>query len=385
MNNFLQDDDFIFWRLTGDSDLETYWNRFIRENPALRPDFDRAIRLFADLRLNKSGLTDAETESLFQRIKASVAHRKRGHTLRLFVRYAAAACVALAVGFFVWRSIDSTRGSKDDLLANRLIVGENLQAEDIRLITDGSMAVFGKDVIVQVDESGTTTVREAGSERATVLETEAAKMNTLIVPYGKRSQLVLSDGTRVWLNSGSVLEFPAAFTGKSRIVNLVGEMYIEVAHDAAKPFLVQTDGFRVQVRGTKFNVSAYRDADVHSVVLVEGEVSVKNASHTETLKPNDMLTCGQNGWDKKVVDVSEYLSWKNGYIMLDHTPMNEVLRRLERYYNLSFNIGDDVSLASKTCNGKIYLSDNLDEVMEIFAFLSGTKYSRNGKTIYIKY
>jgi ferric-dicitrate binding protein FerR (iron transport regulator) len=212
-------------------------------------------------------------------------------------------------------------------------------------------------------------------------------MNKLVVPYGKRSQLALSDGTSLWINSGSALEFPAVFSdGEPRSINLMGEIYIEVAADESRPFYVNTKDFQVKVYGTKFNVSAYHDADASSVVLVNGSVSVRNPAGNETfLSPNDKLTCLPERWDKQQVDVAEYISWKDGYMLLNRSPIVSVLKRMERYYNLSFNIADSLRLETITCTGKLYLSESLDEVMSAVSFLSSTTYSRKDGTIRIEY
>ncbi|MDR1407973.1 MAG: FecR domain-containing protein [Tannerella sp.] len=383
-SDFLADDRFALWRLTGDRELETFWNDFLKTRPELKGEFEKAAGLFAGLHLDSEPLSDIETEHLRQRIRATVGQGRRHRPARRLVAYAAAACLALAAGLSLHHYYNGTKGARADLPPHT-IVGENLEAKDIYLITDDTTA-FEKNVFVQVNESGQTIVHEANGGKTTILETGNAKMNKLVVPYGKRSQLTLPDGTEVWLNSGTVLEFPVAFTGETREIHLSGEMYIEVAEARNKPFVVHTDGFRVQVYGTKFNISAYSDDDAQSIVLVEGNVSVKADSDSEMfMTPHDMLTYSHSRWDRKHVDVTAYLSWKDSYIMLDHTPVDEVLRLLKRYYNLSFNVHDDVSFAARTCTGKIYLSDNLDDVMETIALLSSTRYMRNEKTIYLQY
>jgi ferric-dicitrate binding protein FerR (iron transport regulator) len=380
--DFLNDEKFLLWRLTRDSELEAYWHGFVSANPAVKEEFEKAISKFSRLRLNKIRPDAGDTEHLLQRIKATLSLRTRRHAVQVFVRYVAAACIIFMAALYIYNNVYK---SKDQPDSTYTIVCENLEAEDIHLIINRETKTFAKDVQISIDEDGKTTIHEADNESAIVVKTEKTAKQTLVVPYGKRSQLELSDGTKVWLNSGSVLEFPATFTGKFREVRLVGEIYLEVAEDIRKPFLVHTDDFDVQVYGTKFDISAYRDAGMHRVVLVEGKVSVKSASRDETfLRPNDMLTCTQDEWNTSVVDVTEYLSWKNGYILLDDTPMEEMLRQLERYYNLSFRVSDDVDLAGKTCSGKIILVENTYEVMETVALLMSAKYERDGKTIFIK-
>jgi ferric-dicitrate binding protein FerR (iron transport regulator) len=387
IKDFLNDDKFILWRLTGDGELESYWKGFLVENPASKVEFESAIKVFSALRLKKTVLNDTEYERLLRRIKATLSRMQRQRRVHLLVRYAAAACIALIAGFAAWHYYINGARKANEVQADisGIIVGENLEDKDIVLITGEASISFDKDVTVQLDESGKAIVREASSTKATVFETAKTQMNTLVVPYGKRSRIELSDGTLIWLNSGSVLEFPAAFSANTRQVKLIGEMYIEVARDDDKPFTVSTSGFDVQVLGTKFNISAYHDAETQSVVLIEGKVSVKSASRGETaLNPSDMLVARDDRWDTQRVDVDEYTSWKNGYLVLNRTPIAELLHRLERYYNLSFNVQENVKFGSKTVSGKIVLSENIDEVMKTLALLTSTKYTREGKTIYIR-
>jgi ferric-dicitrate binding protein FerR (iron transport regulator) len=382
--DFLNDDKlFILWRLTRDSELEAYWNKFVSDNPAIKDEFEKAVAKFSSLHLNKIQPDADDVERLLQRINDSVSRRKRQRTRRFFVRCAAAACITLMAGLYIYYY---ARGDREETMPDRTIVCENLEAEDIRLITNRETKTFAKDVVISVDKNGKTTIRETGNESTVVVEAKKTEMGMLVVPYGKRSQLELSDGTKVWLNSGSVLEFPAVFTGRSREIRLNGEIYVEAAKDEQRPFIVHVGDFDVRVYGTKFNISAYGDTGIYRVTLVEGKVGVKSVSHGETLlHPNDMLTCGQDEWKTSTVDVAEHISWKDGYLLLDDTPMEEVLQRLERYYNLSFRTGDDVRLAAKTCTGKIILSVNPDEVMETVALLVSAKYERDEKTIRISH
>ncbi|GHU55253.1 anti-sigma factor [Bacteroidia bacterium] len=383
--NFLLDNRFILWRLTGDKDMEAYWDAYLKNHPDSKDEFDNAICDFSRLKLNNSSLTDSEFLRLKERIYASTSGmhvKKRSLVLRLFP-YAAAACITLIIGFslYIYNNLVS---DKNELITKNIIIGEDLDEKDILLITDNETTYFSKDVHMQVDKSGKATIQEAEGSESNVREVEKSIMNKMVVPYGKRSKLVLSDGTKVWLNSGSVLEFPSVFTEKTRSVNLIGEMYVEVSKDSKRQFVVHTLDFQVKVYGTKFNVTSYSGNEPQSVVLVEGSVSVKTAQKEEArLAPNDMLVYQNNHIDKKKVDVTEFISWKDGYILLDHTPVDVVLKRMERFYNLSFDIQSDVNLSSKTCTGKIFLSDNLDDVMATISLLSSTKYERKDKMIYI--
>lgn len=380
--HFLQNHDFISWQLTGDPYMESYWEEYIEIHPEQKDAFEKAIQEFSRIQLNKETLSETEQINLLKRIHTSSSETRRKKRLSLIARYSTAACIALIAGISIFYYIQAGAGDFN-LLAHDLIVGENLDNEEIQLITDSETSSFSRDVQVQINEEGAVLIKEEGVGLKE-MEVNTSTMTKLVVPYGKRSQLTLSDGSKIWINSGSVLEFPTTFTGNTRTVNLVGEMYAEVAKDSQRPFIVSTQGFQVHVHGTKFNVSAYRDNASQSIVLIEGSVGVKSSARKETrLQPNEMLTWNQSAWNKEQVDVSGYISWKDGFMILNSTPITDVLKQIERYYNLTFNIPQTEHLAKITCTGKIYLSEDLDNVMETIALLSSTQYKRNGKSIYI--
>jgi ferric-dicitrate binding protein FerR (iron transport regulator) len=162
-------------------------------------------------------------------------------------------------------------------------------------------------------------------------------------------------------------------------------MYIEVAHDKEKPFYVHTPDFKLRVYGTKFNLSNY-DNSPGSVVLVEGSVSVQSGTEEMFLNPNEQLLISRGkAPERQTVDVTHYISWKDGYLLLENTPMTDVLDKVERYYNLSFNYEQDVNLKKRTCSGKIYLSENLDNVMTTITLLSATQFKKENNRIYISH
>lgn len=376
--------DFITWRLTGDSSLEIFWEEYLLAHPEEKEAFNKAVYEFHKVKLNKQTLPTIEEEQLLNRIHTSAGNTKRKKQTFHWKRYVAAASILLFAGISFYLFYQP-KEDKTSLLSDNTIIWENLEEKEISLITDTESATFSGDIRVHLDENGSAVVEEIGSRTSKVIETGKTKMNKLIVPYGKRSQLTLADGTQVWVNSGSIVEFPSAFTGNTRNISLIGEMYLDVAKDAEKPFLVQTKEMQVQVHGTRFNISTYHETIHPSVVLVEGSVSVKSPSVTDEvlLSPNDMLTLVDNQFEKTQVDISRYTSWKDGYLLLNRTPMNEVIQLIERYYNLSFRTSGINNLEEVTCTGKIYLSEDVNNVMETITLLSDTKYKRENKTIYL--
>ena len=210
------------------------------------------------------------------------------------------------------------------------------------------------------------------------------ELNKLVVPFGKRTNLTLSDGTVVWLNSGTQLDFPSEFKGKSREIFVDGEIYIDIATDKKKPFIVHAGNMNITVMGTSFNLSAYKDDISKSVVLVNGKVQIETDNNYKTdLEPNEKIEINYNSITKEFVDVSEYVSWKDGLLEFNSTPMSEILKKIGRYYNVEFEKTQDLSLNEKTFSGKLFLSNNLDSVMISISALSSTEYLRKENKIFI--
>jgi hypothetical protein len=296
----------------------------------------------------------------------------------------AVASVALFIAslFYFQHATDKPGG--EPAFHDNYIVGNELDSENILFISGNKTATFQGNVDIKMQDDKTARVK---SERAKEVEIsmEEHAMNKLIVPHGKRSEVVLADGTHVWLNSGSTLEFPSTFSGDKREVSLTGEMYVEVASDSKKRFVVHASGYDINVHGTKFNVSAYSGVPSH-VVLVEGSVGLQAEETREViLSPNEqaIYSTTTGTFETREVDVLAYTSWKEGYLTFDDTPVTEVLKQIERYYNLSFNLDDTVSFKGVTCTGKIILSENLDNVMTTLSLISGTEYERENRAIYI--
>ena len=147
------------------------------------------------------------------------------------------------------------------------------------------------------------------------------ELNRLVVPYGKRTNLTLADGSEVWLNSGTQLDFPSEFRGKTREIHVDGEIYIDVAPNQQIPFIVHAQDMQIRVLGTSFNISAYRDDIKKTIVLVEGKVKVERGeTQLAELLPNEKIDVTENKVLKETVNTSEYISWKKGILEFNGTP-----------------------------------------------------------------
>ena len=251
--------------------------------------------------------------------------------------------------------------------------------------------IAGNDVL-EMDNNSTLTlsekknsaiVQDSASQKE--IDLKGNQINRLIVPFGKRSSVVLADGSTVHINSGTEIEFPTTFPGHAREIDVKGEIFIEVVKKENAPFIIHTPNSQITVYGTSFNVSSYLDEKNESIVLVSGFVEVKSENNSIMLKPNEMAQIENGIVARKKVNVSEYISWRNGYMELNKTPLNDVLKKIGRYYNVEFQYGNELNLINETCSGKLFLSENFDNVLDAFSRMTFLTYEKNkDNTINIK-
>jgi transmembrane sensor len=158
--------------------------------------------------------------------------------------------------------------------------------------------------------------------------------NTITTPRGGQYQVVLADGTKVWLNSESSLKFPATFSGKERHVELTGEAYFEVAKNKNMPFKIAVNKMSIEVLGTHFNVNAYADDDEIKTTLLEGSVKLASGSNTALLKPGEQGVLQQQSFKINAVNTEETVAWKNGYFMFDNENIQSIMKKVARWYNV---------------------------------------------------
>ncbi|WP_257668401.1 FecR family protein [Parapedobacter tibetensis] len=167
-------------------------------------------------------------------------------------------------------------------------------------------------------------------------ETREDVYNEIVTPRGGTYQVVLADGTRVWLNADSRLKFPQRF-GQKREVTLVGEAYFEVTKSQNRPFVVKTVGQEIVVLGTSFNVAAYADEPSEQTTLVEGEIVVATAQSTRQLTPGDQAVVRGNGIAVGQVDTSPFVAWKSGFIAFNEETLERIMRDISRWYDVDIH------------------------------------------------
>lgn len=186
----------------------------------------------------------------------------------------------------------------------------------------------------------------------------------LTTPKGGQYQLTLADGTKVWMNAGSKLIYPNIFLGKTRQVELEGEAYFEVAQNKEKPFVVKTGSERVEVLGTHFNVSAYKEELLSSVALLEGSVKVVLPNDFEkVIQPGQQTVTQGIQMAVQQINPEEVVAWKNGEFMFNNENLESVMRKLARWYDLEIEVSAALSEASIW--GSVSRYDDFSKVLEI--------------------
>jgi transmembrane sensor len=209
---------------------------------------------------------------------------------------------------------------------------------------------------------------------------DAIIYNTASTPRGGQFQFILSDGTKVWLNSASSIKFPVAFNGSERKVELTGEAYFEVAHDAKRPFKVVSNQQQVEVLGTHFNINAYNDEDVINTTLLEGSVKVTSANAAITIVPGQQAQFKNGKINVASVNVDDAVAWKNGLFNFNDNSIEEVMKQLSRWYDV--DIKYEGKLPSRRFSGEISRNVNASQLLDILSFKK-IHYRIEGKSIIV--
>jgi ferric-dicitrate binding protein FerR (iron transport regulator) len=331
---------------------------------------------------------DEETvikQEMLSKINAAILPAKTVK-IRPLYKYAAAASIMLLVGSAVFfLSTSNTAEPNTPVAAVELPAGTN---GAVLTLANGEKVQLGSYALQNISPAKISGISSYSDSILKYEDTknQAAKetaYNSLTTPNGRQFSLVLSDGTRVYMNAGSTLEYPVAFQGKERLVKLTGEAYFEVVHDSKIPFRIQAGEQLIEDIGTAFNVNAYEDEKFATVTLVEGSVKVKKKQHEVVLKPEQQSVSSQ-GNDQILVGAADFdsaLAWKNGLFHFKDQQLEIVLKQIARWYDLEIEYQGDIP--SKIINGEIYRNMDGAEVLAILKSL-GVNYKLQGSKLIIK-
>lgn len=288
---------------------------------------------------------------------------------RIWLRWAAAAAAVLVISIALYRSVTTRNVAKEKIVQNEfnydVAPGRN---NAILTLSDGTKIDLDSAGTGNLAREGQTNISKAGSHIQYNFDggIAATHFNTISTARGNQYMVVLSDGTKVWLNAASSITFPAAFTGSDRQVKVSGEAYFEVAKKKNMPFRVSFAGDgEITVLGTHFNVSSYADDPLMKTTLLEGSVRISKDGDSELMKPGDQAQIRENATMKIVpdVDVEEAIAWKNGFFSFRDADIKTVMRHLSRWYDL--DIIYEGEPGRQLFTGEIDRSLNLVSVLKI--------------------
>ena len=375
-DDFILDDDFR--KIVKESGSTNQLKELLESMPEKKDEINRAVQILQALRVENFQQPYQRKRELWEDILQT---QKRAIIFRYF-RYAASFLLLIGIGRAIFYTV-TPKSSKEIIVTN-----EPTSVNATLILADGKKVLIGsKQSKIKYSTDGSGIVVNDSSSIAQAATSKG--LNQMIVPFGKRSFIMLSEGTKVWLNSGSKLIFPPVFDGKSRDVYLEGEALFDVSKSKDKPFFVKTDRFKIKVYGTKFNVQAYQNNRDYSIVLVEGKVGIHAkegmVSQEVFLAPNQIATISKENEKFDINNVESttfYTAWVDGYLAFRDEAVTNVLKRVSRYYNVP--IETILPERVEKIYGKLDLKDDLKRVLDGIAFISKTKYEKQGdKYIFI--
>lgn len=307
-------------------------------------------------------------------------------SLTLWWASAAAVIIIFAIGAYLWTIQQKEKPSVTQ--TSPVPVQNDVAAPSVTRAT--ITLSNGQKVFVDSATAGTIATEQGASikklgDGSIVYNAERANAdmayNTLVVPRGSQiASIVLSDGTKVFLNAASTLRYPVAFIGRERRVEVSGEAYFEVTNDASKPFIVSKDQTSVQVLGTRFNVNAYSEEQDIKITLLEGSVKVSNRKTAGLLKPGQQARISED-IDVKEVNVDEVMSWRDGIFLLDNMELQTLMRQVSRWYDV--DVKYEGKKPSRKFGGGVSKDQPLSKILEMLRRY-GIDFQVEGKTVIVK-
>ncbi|WP_316818478.1 FecR family protein [Pedobacter nyackensis] len=343
-------------------------------------------------RTNHAQLTETELEQAEREMGLTLAISPAVKTKSLWPYYSAAATVLLCLGivFFFNKSNRLLTDEKREaaIALNEIKPGKNtatltlsngksITLSDVKsgVVIDASKLTYNDGSVVtnNNDRQNSTTPSYSGQLKAST-------------PRGGTYQIILPDGTKVWLNASSELKFPASFNqSKQRSVELSGEAYFEVAKNKMKPFMVRSNGQEIEVLGTHFNVNSYLDEKVAKTTLLEGAVKISqlkgNNPASYVLRPGQQAIAG-NTIVIKNVDAMDAIDWKNGMFIFNKESLESIMRKLSRWYDVDV-VFEDEKLKSKLLGGTVSRFSTVTEVLEVLELTELAHFKIKGRSIMV--
>jgi ferric-dicitrate binding protein FerR (iron transport regulator) len=356
--------------------LEAYKNEHAGDEKII----EQAVTLLQNLKIDYYDVPREQIEEDYKRLFAEIRARSRKRIGLWRSAVAAAACVAILVGLSTILKFQEKTDYQQQAISMLDSLDNNV--DEIRIISGTQqIAVIDNNAKIEQTEDGNILVGEEEKVKSDALKTEWLQ---LVVPFGKRTSIRFHDGTMAWLNAGTKLVYPKTFAKEKREIFIEGEIYLEVGKDKSRPFYVHAKHFDVNVLGTKFNMSAYTDDTENSVVLVEGSVEIATTVEKRKLSPNQGFFQKEGSAEIRTVDTYAYTCWKDGIMKVNNEPLENMLARLSRHYNVKIRC-DDHNILHDRYKGKLNLNESLETVLYNLSLSTPFDYSEGDEnTVVLK-
>ncbi len=391
-DQFIDNPLFFKWIFHPTPELNAYWTHYLGNNP---DEAGKVLELKSQIakyfKYEDIKLDDSDNKALAKRILKKLAeadrNRARNRFLRAAMRYAAVALLFLCIGgglAYFYFDINKPPYFTDT-------PNHTLQLEEpVLILSDRKHYTLNRgESHLEYSPGGEIIVNRGQTIKSDQDNVGVPEINTLLIPYGSRSMISLADGTRVWLNAGSRLIYPSRFVNKTREVFLSGEAFFDVQKNENQPFEVVTNDVRVNVTGTRFNVTAYPEDFSVQAVLVEGSVEIKSVvagrrDKGVSLEPGQLAYFNKKTQETRTekVNIDEYTLWTKGLFHFSNTDLNRIIKKLERYYNIQFQF-DDPLKGGIQVSGKLDVAKERDEVLKYLEKLTGLDFIQFNDRLYV--
>ncbi|MFV0591290.1 MAG: FecR family protein [Draconibacterium sp.] len=311
--------------------------------------------------------------------------KKLPEWIKVAASVAATVFIMLSVYYFSANKTDTT----NTLATNEMVIPPGTSKARL-IFDDGEIVDLTEGRNFHGDVDGATILNKGNQISYTGTDSLIAelKYNTLEIPRGAEYFVILSDSTKVWLNSDSRLRYPVQFIGDERQVELTGEAYFEVSKNADKPFRVSSAGQVIEVLGTQFNISSYNEDDLIYTTLVEGKVKVyteNNPGLSQNLVPGYQSTVVKENGNISIrkVDVDEFIAWKDGKFNFNNRTLEEMMNTISRWYDISFEFTDE-NKKNIRFTGVLKRYQNLEPMLKLIEETNEIKFEKKDQTIIVK-
>ncbi len=385
------DAGFIDWVKCPDPQSDRFWQEYLRRYPAQAETLDKARAIVGKMQFKAEKMSAEKAASSWDHIKNNLpgtAGRNKSPRIISIRKWAAAAAVIILAGATAMTLL--TRKKSNTGIATHTVQQERVPAKNnkpVLTLADGTTVVLDSTNSGTISKQGGVTVINMNGRLAYNKEEVSAKeiiYNTITTPKGGQYELLLADGSRVWLNAESSLRFPTAFIGKERMVELTGEGYFEVNGSEHYPFLVKKGNTMITVLGTRFNVNAYEDEPAMKITLLGGKVKVERGASQAILGPGEQAVL-TNREDKITVlpgaDIDQAVAWKNGRFLFNSADIETVMRQVARWYDVDIVYESRIT---ETITGSLPRPENVSQLLGILEAAGKVNFTINGKQIIVK-